>query len=213
MVVQSDRLILFSRYPIAGQAKTRLIPALGATGAAQLQRQMTEWTFAMAMACAVSVQICFCGGTIAQMRQWLGDGPDYQPQGDGDLGERMARAVESALAQGYQRVVIIGTDCPAIDQNLVREAFDRLHQNDLVLGAAADGGYYLIGLRRWVPEIFQAIPWSSELVLTKTLAIADTLAIPYDVLKVLPDIDRPEDLPHLPPLLYPDRAAPDAHEP
>ncbi len=201
MLVKSDRLILFSRYPIVGQAKTRLIPALGAAGAAQLQRRMTAWTLAMAMTCEVPVQIVFCGGTIAQMQQWLGAGLDYQPQGEGDLGDRMARSLALAFAQGDDRVVIIGTDCPALDRDLVRQAFDRLDHTDLVLGAAEDGGYYLIGLRRWVPEIFQAIPWGSELVLAKTLAIADALAISYDILKVLPDIDRPEDLKHLPPSL------------
>jgi uncharacterized protein len=194
-----ELLILFTRYPVAGKAKTRLIPALGADGAAQLQRQMTMHTLAMAWRCDVAVQVCFCGGTIGQMRDWLGDGPDYQPpdyqpQGEGDLGDRMTGAFKLAFGQGYDRVMIIGTDCPGIDADLVRDGLHRLRQKDLVFGVASDGGYYLVGMRRLIPEIFQDIPWSSELVLVKTLLIADTLDFTYDLLKTLSDIDRPEDL-------------------
>jgi uncharacterized protein len=189
-----ELLILFTRYPVAGQTKTRLIPALGAEGAAQLQRQMTVHSLAMAQQCRVAVQVCFCGGTIGQMRDWLGDGPDYQPQGEGDLGLRMARSFELAFGQGYDRVMIIGTDCPGIDADLVRDGWHRLRQKDLVFGVASDGGYYLVGMRRLIPEIFQDIPWSSELVLSKTLTIVDRLDFTYDLLKTLSDIDRPEDL-------------------
>jgi uncharacterized protein len=204
-----ELLILFTRYPVAGQTKTRLIPALGAEGAAQLQRQMTAHTLAMAQQCRVAVQVCFCGGTIGQMRDWLGDGPDYQPpdyqppdyqppdyqpQGEGDLGDRMTGAFKFAFGQGYDRVVIIGTDCPGIDADLVRDGWHRLRQKDLVFGVASDGGYYLVGMRRLIPEIFQDIPWSSELVLSKTLTIVDRLDFTYDLLKTLSDIDRPEDL-------------------
>jgi uncharacterized protein len=189
-----ELLILFTRYPVAGQTKTRLIPALGAEGAAQLQRQMTVHSLAMAQQCRVAVQVCFCGGTIGQMRDWLGDGPDYQPQGEGDLGDRMTGAFKLAFGQGYDRVVIIGTDCPGIDADLVRDGLHRLRQEDLVFGVASDGGYYLVGMRQLIPEIFQDIPWSSELVLSKTLAIVDRLDFTYDLLKTLSDIDRPEDL-------------------
>jgi uncharacterized protein len=193
-----ELLILFTRYPISGQTKTRLIPALGADGAAQLQRQMTIHTLAMAQQCGlisdVAVQVCFCGGTIGQMQDWLGNEPDYQPQGEGDLGDRMTGAFKFAFGQGYDRVVIIGTDCPGIDADLVRDSLHRLRQKDLVFGVASDGGYYLVGLRRLIPEIFQDIPWSSKLVLAKTLAIVDRLNLTYDLLKTLSDIDRPEDL-------------------
>jgi uncharacterized protein len=189
-----ELLILFTRYPVAGKAKTRLIPALGADGAAQLQRAMTMHTLAMAAQCGVPVQVCFCGGTIGQMQDWLGDGPDYQSQGEGDLGVRMARSFELAFGQGYDRVVIVGTDCPSIDVDLVREGLHQLQQKDLVFGVASDGGYYLVGMQRMISAIFQDIPWSSELVLAKTLAIADRLGFTYGLLKTLSDIDRPEDL-------------------
>ncbi|MBE9028574.1 TIGR04282 family arsenosugar biosynthesis glycosyltransferase [filamentous cyanobacterium LEGE 11480] len=191
-------LVIFARYPIAGQAKTRLIPALGAEGAAQLQRRMNQHTIAMATACAVPIQIRFCGGTATQLRQHLGNELNYQPQGDGDLGDRMANAFHDGFQQGHKQIVIIGTDCPFIDQAIIRTAFTALATHDLVIGPATDGGYYLIGLRQLLPELFQAIPWSTDAVLAKTLEIATANAVSYTLLPQLSDIDRPDDLAHLP---------------
>src|SRR4028119_1807549 len=109
-------LIVFTRYPEPGKTKTRLIPVLGAEGAATLQRQMTEHTLAQVKELQrerlVSATICFAGGNQQLMQNWLGTSFDYQPQGDGDLGRRMVIAFETALEAGTQRVVIIGSDCP-----------------------------------------------------------------------------------------------------
>jgi uncharacterized protein len=151
-------LIIFTRYPIPGEAKTRLIPALGAAGAAQLQRRMTQQTIATAQQTTHPIQIQFCGGTIDELRSWLGDKLGYAAQADGDLGDRMAQAFDQGFAAGHDRVVIIGTDCPGIDRTILDQAFTALESHDLVLGPAADGGYYLIGLRRAIPELFQSTP-------------------------------------------------------
>jgi uncharacterized protein len=193
-------LIIFTRYPIPGQAKTRLIPALGATGAADLQRRMTRQTIDLAIQTRHPFRIQFCGGTIAQMSDWLGD-YDYQPQGEGDLGDRMDRAFNQGFAAGHDRVVLIGTDCPGVDRAILNQAFSALESHDLVLGPAADGGYYLIGLRRRIPELFDAIAWSTATVRAKTVEIATGLNLAYTLLPELSDIDRPEDLEHLPPSL------------
>jgi uncharacterized protein len=193
-------LLIFTRYPIPGQAKTRLIPALGPVGAADLQRRMTRQTIDLAIQTHHPFRIQFCGGTIAQMSDWLGD-HDYKPQGEGDLGDRMDRAFDQGFASGYDRVVIIGTDCPGIDRTILNQAVTALESQDLVLGPAADGGYYLIGLRRRIPELFKSIAWSTETVRAKTLEIATALNLTYTLLPELSDIDRPEDLEHLPPSL------------
>ena len=191
-------LIIFTRYPIPGEAKTRLIPALGAAGAAQLQRRMTEQTIATAQQTPHPIQIQFCGGTIDELRSWLGDQLGYEAQTDGDLGDRMAQAFDQGFAAGHDRVVIIGTDCPGIEPTILNQAFTALASHDLVLGPAADGGYYLIGLRRAIPELFQSIAWSTNTVRTKTLEIAAALNLSYALLPELSDIDRPDDLIHLP---------------
>ena len=92
-------------------------------------------------------------------------------------------------------VVLIGTDCPDLNAQLIAEAFQALGEHDLVLGPAIDGGYYLIGLRRLIPELFTGIPWSTSAVLRQTLRIAQKLELAVAQLPLLSDVDRPEDLP------------------
>lgn len=194
-----ERLIIFTRYPEAGKTKTRLIPALGTQGAANLQRQMTEHTLSQVseLLCLrpISVEVRFEGGELTLMQDWLGHDIVYQPQGKGDLGCRMARSLSTAMLAGIDRVVIIGTDCPDLNAQLMAQAFHQLHlAHDLVLGPAIDGGYYLIGLRRFIPELFSGISWGTAEVLQKTLEIANNLNLSVAYLPQLADVDRPEDL-------------------
>ena len=195
--IVKERLIIFTRYPEPGKTKTRLIPALGAEQAALLQRQMTEHTLTQVRKLhsvrPIAVEVRFAGGDLNLMTQWLGSG-DYKPQGEGDLGTRMARSLCLALEDNVN-AVIIGTDCPGLNANLLHEAFDLLHLYDLVLGPAFDGGYYLLGLRSFIPELFVGINWSTAEVLQQTVAIAQQLNLSVNYLPALADVDRPEDLP------------------
>lgn len=198
-VVLKDRLILFSRYPRPGQTKTRLIPALGSAGAATFQQQLTETVAALALDWQANqphrqLEVRFTGATAQAMQQWLGDAACYCDQGSGDLGQRMAIALQTALADAAERVVLIGSDCPFLTQPLLEQAFQALRWHDLVLGPALDGGYYLIGLRHPHPELFQGIDWGSERVLAQTRAIAQHLDLSWQELTPLRDLDRPEDL-------------------
>lgn len=188
----SEKLIIFTRFPVAGEAKTRLIPALGAEGAAALQREMTEHTVRQARKTRAEIEIRFTGGSEQQMRDWLGDDLQYADQGGGDLGERMACAFQEHFDSGAQRVVIIGCDCPSNDWKNIQKSFQWLETNDCVIGPASDGGYYLIGLRRPMPELFQGLEWGTDTVFEQTLALA---AGKPHLLKRLHDVDRPEDLP------------------
>ena len=195
----SERLIVFTRYPEPGKAKTRLIPALGAEAAADLHRQMTEHTLAQVKPLQQSrplmVEIWFAGGDRTRMQSWLGSDVTYQPQPDGDLGDRMVQAFQTAFDGGMKSAVIIGTDCPELTDALLTEAFQALQQTDLVLGPAADGGYYLIGLRRLVPDLFKTIAWSTDRVFQQTVDIANNLNLSLTTLPTLTDVDRPDDLP------------------
>ena len=200
------RLIVFTRYPEAGKAKTRLIPVLGAEGAADLHRQMTEYTISQVRQLqterVVAIEVYFTGsdtpdGTLrdrATFQNWLGSDLIYHPQGEGDLGSRMAQAFENAFSSGIDAAIIIGTDCPSLNAELIAEALQKLEQKDLVLGPATDGGYYLIGLRRLIPELFVGINWGTSEVLQKTVEIANNLKLAVAYLSRLSDIDRPEDL-------------------
>jgi len=194
-----DRLIIFTRYPEPGMTKTRLIPVLGPEGAADLHRRMGEHTMAWARFLQthspVSVEVRYAGGDENLLRQWLGPDFLYHDQGRGDLGERMARAIADAFQSGGERVVLVGTDCPGLTGVLVQRALELLKSNDLVLGPASDGGYYLIGVRRIVPQLFSEILWGTSEVLEKTLRIADKMQLRVFLLEPLDDVDRPEDLP------------------
>ena len=192
------RLILFTRYPEPGRTKTRLIPALGAEGAAALQQRMSEAIVArmarFAARSPVSLEIRYAGGTRQAVEAWLSSDIPCLDQGAGDLGDRLRRAFSQAFAEGNRQVVVIGADCPDLTPALFAQAFAALESRELVLGPALDGGYYLIGLNRPAPELFANIPWGSGEVLAATLKQAQAMALSTRLLEPLADVDRPEDL-------------------
>lgn len=193
-----ETLIVFSRYPEPGKTKTRMIPALGASGAAELQRTMTEHTLNNAQQLLsereVNIEVHFTGGSQQLMAAWLGEDIKYIPQVSGDLGHKMQSAFDNAFQMGSQRVLIIGIDCPDINQVILNEAFNSLEKNDLVLGVAEDGGYYLIGLKNTIPQLFHNIDWGTDQVLNQTNNIAQQFKLDVHYLTTLSDVDRPEDL-------------------
>jgi len=199
----SERLIVFTRFPEVGKSKTRLIPALGECGAADLQRQLTEHIISTAAAASkrrgLTVGVCYEGGNASIMRHWLGDQFIYRRQGSGNLGKRMSKAFDEAFGAGIEAVVIVGSDIPEITADIIQQAFEALEKNDLVFGPAHDGGYYLIGMRRAAAlranfRLFEGIKWGSGEVLAQTLQIAEALRFSFALLKSLADVDRPEDL-------------------
>ena len=191
-------LIIFTRYPEPGKTKTRLIPVVGAEGAATLQRKMTEDKLAevekLQAFYPLPVEVHFAGGNKQLMQDWLGSSIIYRRQSEGDIGCRMASAFQVSFQAGMNSVVLIGTDCPDLNAKLIAQAFQELDQHDLVLGPAQDGGYYLIGLHRLIPELFTGISWSTAEVLQQTQSIAQRLELAVAYLPLLRDIDRPEDL-------------------
>jgi uncharacterized protein len=201
-MAHTQRLILFSRYPKPGSTKTRLIPLLGAEGAAQLQKSMTEAIAAsarrLADRLAMETVVCHHGGSTEAMRAWLGDGFIYEQQGPGDIGERMHRALLNGLGAGADRIVLVGCDIPELSEAIMAEAFDRLHQRRVVLGPSLDGGYYLIGVRSDIPpsvlaSLFVDIPWSTADVFLRTVDRMEAAGIPFVPLPLLRDVDEPVD--------------------
>jgi rSAM/selenodomain-associated transferase 2/rSAM/selenodomain-associated transferase 1 len=202
-LISKERLIIFTRYPETGITKTRLIPLLGAKGAANLQRKMTEHTLSRMMGLTASndltIEIRYDGGNEHSMRRWLGSEFEYASQGDGDLGYRMQRAFEDAFKSGAAAAVIIGTDIPDLTAVDITKAFAALKQKKIVLGPAKDGGYYLIGLQKKaflqaVGNLFAGIKWGERDVLKNTLNISNRLGLSYFLFDELDDVDRPEDL-------------------
>lgn len=193
-----NHLIVLARYPKPGTAKTRMIPALGEAGAAALSRDLTRhtlgWVRTLTRDDALSVEVRSTGGSEALMRREFGHGLPFRDQGDGDLGDRLERAAEEAFAGGAERVVLIGTDCPELGADAVREAFDQLRHSDLAIGPAEDGGYYLIGLSAPHREVFRGLTWGGASVLHDTLARARESRLSIAQLPMLRDVDRPDDL-------------------
>jgi rSAM/selenodomain-associated transferase 2/rSAM/selenodomain-associated transferase 1 len=199
-----NRLILFTRYPIPGKTKTRLIPALGNQGAADLHREMTEYTLERVKPLSeegVCIEIRYEGGDSRSMSDWLGEDLSFVPQGDGDLGVRMERAFKDSFREGAGKTVVIGSDCPGLDAENIREAFRLLDSNPVVLGPAVDGGYYLIGIRvesreKLFEAVFYRIPWGSPEVLSCTVNALAAARLDLGLLDEKDDVDDPEDMIH-----------------
>ena len=194
----ADRLILFARYPVPGQAKTRLIPALGPEGAARLHRRLTEHAVRLARAAGssrrVGVTICCTGAPLRDFRRWLGADLAFASQSSGDLGARLRHAFSSAFRGGARRVVVFGADIPDLSPEILLQSFEDLGAHDVVLGPAADGGYYLIGVKRAAPELFSGISWGTALVREQTRAAIGRRGLSVAELPTLGDVDLPGDL-------------------
>jgi uncharacterized protein len=197
MLFFDSKLIIFSKAPIPGQVNTRLIPVLGADGAAKLHQDMLEQKLRMTHDKQIAPIELYC---------WPDKHHPYfqqissrftlklHSQTGADLGKRMASALQQALSN-YRQAVIIGTDCPPLDQQYLTEAFQALTQGaDAVIGPASDGGYVLLGLSRFDQTIFEGIDWGKESVFSQTIARLRQLEFNYVELTTLWDVDTPDDL-------------------
>ena len=193
-----DRLIIFTRYPRPGNVKTRLIPAIGPEGAAQLHTALTRRTLQtteqFCRHAAFELDVRVADGDLSDMRSLYGDEVPFAHQSGADLGERLHDAVTRALDSGARRVLVVDTDCPELAPAILNQAANALESTDVVIGPALDGGYYLIGLRAASPELFQTIAWGTGAVLAQTLAAAARLGLRVHQLSPLSDIDEPQDL-------------------
>ena len=193
---------ILARAPIAGQAKTRLIPALGAEGAARLQRWLLQRTVAMALVADVGPVTLWCAGDPhhPDFALCCADGAvTMRSQPEGDLGQRMRVAmVESATPDG---TLVIGADCPALTANHMRQAADRLRHRATLIYPAEDGGYVLIGMREPHPHVleaaFEGVDWGTDRVMVQTRQRLQARGCTWDEAATLWDVDRQEDLPRL----------------
>ena len=195
-------IAIFARAPVPGRAKRRLVPALGEEGAADLQRRMTDRAVAAAAAARAGRVSLWC---IPDCRH-----PSFRTlaarhrirlrvQRGHDLGERMGAAMRRLLER-HPFALLAGSDCPALGAAAFRQAAEWLDGGaDAVLAPALDGGYVLIGLRRFEPSLFADIPWGTDRVLAETRRRFGALGWDWRETEPLPDIDRPEDLVHLGP--------------
>ena len=213
-------VVVMAKAPVPGFAKTRLIPALGAQGAAALAQWLLDRTMTAALAAGLGpVELCAAPDTShAAFNAWsTRPGVRLAAQGDGDLGERMARVFERwfhdatdhatdaathaspcaathAASHDAARVLLIGTDAPHLDADVLRAAALALDASDAVFVPAVDGGYALVGLRRPAPVLFTDMPWSTPAVMQRTRERMHACSLTHTELPALHDIDEPADL-------------------
>ena len=189
-----SRIVIFAKQPVPGRVKTRLIPELGAEGAARLALEMLEATIAEALATGLAVELCGDPDSAEwhEARPWLA----LTAQGEGGLGERLARA-----ASVRQPAILIGADCPELDRERLSAAAEALDTHDAVIHPARDGGYALLGIRRFDRSLFEDIDWSTDAVARQTIEKIQALGWSLRVLEILSDVDEPEDLPVMPDLI------------
>lgn len=198
----STAILIFAKAPQAGLAKTRLIPALGPEGAAQLAGRMLQHAVQQAMETGVEhVELCVTPDAShpafqALARQYGERLADSQ-QGEGDLGARMSGALARTL-QAHDRVLLMGTDAPALTTQVLTRASHALREHDAVFVPAMDGGYALAGLRQAHEPLFSNMPWSTPAVMQETRHRLRALDCSWYELPAVADIDEPMDLAHVP---------------
>ncbi|MGK0500021.1 MAG: rSAM/selenodomain-associated transferase 1 [Oceanicoccus sp.] len=187
-------LLVFAKAPLAGEVKTRLSPFLTPQQSMQLHRRLVEHCLKIAHCGDLTVEL-WCGKEHPwwQFLRPFYDGKYFLQQGD-DLGQRMRFSLLDTLNNRCDKALLIGTDCPAIDEAYLQQAAGALDTVDVVLGPAEDGGYVLVGIRADVPELFIDIPWGTDQVMAITRQRIAALGLSCVELPLMSDVDRPEDL-------------------
>jgi rSAM/selenodomain-associated transferase 1 len=186
----SKALIIFIKNIEKGKVKTRLASTVGDDKALQIYQALLNHTREVATKVSATRHL-FYSNRIAEDEWSKNDFEKYIQEGE-DLGIRMANGFKKVFEKN-DNVVIIGSDCASLTPQIVNQAFEKLEENDFVIGPAQDGGYYLLGMNKFMPSVFENIEWSTESVFEKTIQNIEHLNKKYDLLPTLSDIDYEED--------------------
>jgi rSAM/selenodomain-associated transferase 1 len=187
-----EALIIFVKNPVPGKVKTRLAATVGDAAATAVYRKLLVHTHQVTQPLSCD-RFVFYADEINQHDIWEENNYRKEVQLGHDLGARMQHAFDRVFETGYTSVCIIGSDCMEITEGLLRSAFDALLQNDVVIGPSADGGYYLLGMKKTIPELFVNKPWSTAKVLERTMEDIINQQLRFRLLDTLRDIDTEED--------------------
>jgi uncharacterized protein len=196
MIKKENKLLIFTKSPILGEVKTRLQPDYSPEESLIIYKKLLFDTLERTKNIEdVDVELCCAPDRNTSF--FLHCENDYpitlSNQEGADLGERMAFSISVTL-QTYAKVVVIGTDCPDIDEGYIQQAFSKLNEHDAVIGPAVDGGYVLLGLKEFSTEIFSGITWGEDSVFKKTQDTINRIGWTCHHLETKHDVDRPEDL-------------------
>jgi uncharacterized protein len=187
-------LVVIAKEPVAGAVKTRLAADVGADGAARAAAAMLSDTVAVITQVDAEPWVCFTPTDARRRMARLAPGCGLLAQVEGDLGDRLAGCFAALLGGGAERVVIVGADTPHVPRATYEAAFALLEQVDVVLGPASDGGYYLVGAKAALPELFVGVPMGTDTVLQVTIQRAIRHRLRIATVPMLRDLDRLEDL-------------------
>ncbi len=188
--MSKDLLIVFVKNSVLGKVKTRLAKDIGNQAAFEVYKTLVSKTKQAIQDLPIEKHIYF-SDTVEE----TGCHNDFKTiQQGNDLGERMNNAFKDGFENGYQNIVLIGSDLPDISEDSIKKAFDLLKTSDTVFGPAEDGGYYLVGMKQLHKNLFNNIPWSTSRVLEETMKVLESQSISVGLLETLNDIDTFEDL-------------------
>lgn len=190
-------VLLFVKYPAPGRVKTRLAEDIGPKETTKIYKNFVIDILATLRSINATIKIFFTpAGAQQQIQNWLGKEYSYVAQSGGTLGEKMKNAFEYVFAENFSKVIIIGSDSPDLPEDFLGQAFSALDSNDVVIGPADDGGYYLIGFSydHFLPEVFEAISWSSDRVFEQTVNILKQHQRKVYLLPQWSDVDTLADL-------------------
>jgi uncharacterized protein len=187
-------LIIFYRNPELGKVKRRLAATIGEERALAIYLLMSAHARKISLSIPVD-KIVYYSEFIDSEDNWLNHDFQKQLQQGSDLGEKMKHAFEQSFNSGYESVCIIGTDCMELTEDILMKAFETLKHNDAVIGPAVDGGYYLLGMNQFIPDLFNNKKWSTSSVCGDTMDDLNRLDCSYQLLPTLHDVDKESDLP------------------
>lgn len=188
-------MIIFLKYPTPGRVKTRLAQSIGDEAAAAIYRASVELTLSRLDLFRPNTVVCVDPpADIDKTKQWLENAWHLRAQEGANLGQRLQAATRQAFSEGAKRVIVIGTDSPWLFPGDIMRAFEHLESADVALGPTEDGGYYLIGLSKEAPGLFEQINWSSSAVFKETVSRAGALKLKTSRLQLGYDLDYPADV-------------------
>lgn len=198
----ADHLLFFTRYPQAGAVKARLAAEIGEASALAAHNAMTQYCLAAADAAATtigaSLLVLTTGASQTEAAAWLGTRHRYVDQGEGDLGDRVARGLHHSVERNAERILVVGSDCPALTSDIIVAGLHVLTSYDVALGPAADGGFYLLGIKAdlapRLSSLLADLPWGTDCARSALERNAMRRGIRIGRLPLLSDVDRLADI-------------------
>lgn len=190
--MDQNRIIVFVKNVVPGKVKTRLAKTLGNKEALKVYVELLDITKQAVLQLPVNKEVWYAWN-VEQDDLWDENEFNKRVQIEGDLGEKMSNAFKTSFEEGMEKVILIGSDCPTLTGAIMEEAFNKLNENDVVFGPSKDGGYYLIGMSSYCPEVLTDIAWSTKEVMEQTEQRAKDHNLRLAKLEPLNDIDNESD--------------------